>query len=374
MLAGLVTDNAPVVATALFLLLSGGGVLYATQFRSLGRTRTAESAEALRDVVAGQNRVALVVPESPSIDSLAAAVGVQSLCKDWGVAARLAAEGEITGEDSKAFCNIFDIDVTVLDEHGEGLPNCDGGIAIGGGGAVPRLSNNPPVLAVVRHRPAAEENILAITRTDDGATSTVVTELVREIDFVPDQRVATALLYGIRAGTREFRRANGLNDYDAAGFLHTYADLGRIEELRSPGVSSDTFDVLGEAIASRERRASFAVANVGVVPSVSALEEAADSLLRLEGVSTAAVFGLHEETIVISCRAEDVRTSAVDILTGAFDPSETTGGNADAATARVSLGIFARVDSEHANTLDSLIDTSTRKALFTAFESSQTKT
>ncbi len=75
------------------------------------------------------------------------------------------------------------------------------------------------------------------------------------------------------------------------GFLHAYADLGRIEELRSPGVSGDTFDVLGEAIASRERRASFAVANVGIVPSVSAFEEAADSLLRLEGVSTAAVFG-----------------------------------------------------------------------------------
>jgi nanoRNase/pAp phosphatase (c-di-AMP/oligoRNAs hydrolase) len=370
MLAGLVAENVPMVATALFLLLSGSGVLYVTQFRSLGRTETPESVGALRNTVAGQNRVALVVPESPSIDSLAAAVGVQSLCKDWGVAVRLAAEGEITGEDSKAFCNIFDIDVTILDENGEGLPNCDGGIAIGGGGAVPRLSNNPPVVAIIRHRLTAEENILTITRTDDGATSTVVTELVRDIDLVPDQRVATALLYGIRAGTREFRRANGSNDYDAAGFLHTYADLGRIEELRSPGVSGDIFDVLGEAIASRERRASFAVANVGVVPSVSALEEAADSLLRLEGVSTAAVFGLHEETIVISCRAEDVRTSAVDILTGAFDASETTGGNADAATARVSLGIFARVDAEHASTLDSLIDTSIRKALFTAFESS----
>ena len=372
MLAGFVNENAPVVVAALFLLLSGGGVLYAVQFRSLGRHSTddPESADSLRETIAGQNRVALVVPEGASIDSLGAAVGLQALCKDWGVAGRIAAEGNVTGEDSKAFCNIFDIDVTILDENGEGLPDCDAGIAIGGGGAVPRLSNNPPVVGVIRHRPTAEENILTITRTDDGATSTVVTELVREMEFVPDQRVATALLYGIRAGTREFRRANGVNDYDAAGFLHAYADLGRIEELRSPGVSGDTFDVLGEAISSRERRASFAVANVGVVPSVSALEEAADSLLRLEGVSTAAVFGLHEETIVISCRAEDVRTSAVDILTGAFDARETTGGNADAATARVPLGIFAQVDSEHTDTLDSLIDASTRKALFTAFESS----
>ncbi|WP_458206378.1 DHH family phosphoesterase [Haladaptatus sp. NG-SE-30] len=367
--SGFLDGNTTVVLVALLLALSTGGVLYAVQLRSVRRNDEKSPIDSLRETVAGQNRVALVVPESASIDSLAAAVGAQALCKDWGVAGRIAAEGEVTGEDSKAFCNIFDIDLTVID-RGEGLPDCDAAIAVGGGGAVPRLSNNPPVVGVIRHRPTAEENILTITRPDDGATSTVVTELIREAALIPDQRVATALLYGVRAGTREFRRANGPNDYDAAGFLHAYADLGRIEALRSPGVSGDTFDVLGEAIANRERRASFAVANVGGVPSVSALEEAADSLLRLEGVSTAAVFGLHEETIVISCRAEDVRTSAVDILDGAFDASETTGGNTDAATARVPLGIFAQVDSQHAATLDSLIDASTRKALFTAFESS----
>lgn len=370
MLTGFVTNNAAFVVAALLLLLSGGGVLYAVQFRPFGHSDGPEEADSLRKTITGHDRVALVVPESASIDSLAAAVGLQALCKDWGVAARIAAEGDVTSEDSKAFCNIFDIGVTILDSNGEGMRDCDAGLAIGGGGTVPRLSNNPPVVGVVRYRPTAEENILTITRADDGATSTVVTQLVREIDFVPDQRVATALLYGIRAGTREFRRANGTNDYDAAGYLHGYADLGRIEELRSPGVSSDTFDVLGEAIASRERRASFAVANVGIVPSVSALEEATDSLLRLEGVSTAAVFGLHEETIITSCRAEDVRTNAMDILAGAFDASKTTGGNADAATARVPLGIFAQVGSEHTGTLDSLIDASTRKALFTAFESS----
>ncbi|WP_440008794.1 DHH family phosphoesterase [Halomicrococcus sp. SG-WS-1] len=370
MAAGFPVENAATIAlTALALLLSGGIVVYAVQSQEADTTTEESSVDSLRTTVAGQNRVALVVPEGASIDALAAAVGLQALCKEWGVAARVLAEGDVTEEDGKAFCNIFDVDLTVL-EDGTESSDCDAAIAIGGGGAVPRLSNNPPVVAVVRHRPTAEENILTVTRTDDGATSTTVTELVREAGLVPDQRVATALLYGIRAGTREFRRANGRNDYDAAGFLHAYADLGRIEDLRSPGVSGDTFDVLGDAIANRERRASFAVTNVGAVPSVSALEEASDSLLRLEGVSTAAVFGLHEETIVVSCRAEDVRTSAVDILTAAFDASETTGGNADAATARVPLGIFARVEGEHEETLDSLIDASTRKALFSAFEQS----
>ena len=353
------------------LLLFGGFVLYAAQSVSGWRNHEEESSnDALRETVAGQNRIALVVPEGPSIDSLAAAVGLQALAKEWGVTARLFAEGPVTGEDSKTFSNIFDLELTVIPENPDTLTNCDAAIAVGGGGAVPRLSNNPPVVAVVRHRPTAEENILTLTPTDDGATSTTVTRLLREEAVVPDQRVATALLHGIRAGTREFRRANGQQDYEAAGFLHPYADLGRIEDLRSPGMSGDTFDVISDAIANRERRASFAVTNVGAVPSVSSLEEAADTMLRLEGVSTAAVFGIHEETIVVSCRAEDVRTNAFDILDSAFEGSEATGGNTDAATARVPLGLFSKVDDHHAETLDRLIDASTRKALFEAFESS----
>ena len=363
--------GAEMVMVAATLLLSGGLVLYAAQsFSDWRREEDDTGVEALRATVAGQNRVALVVPEGPSIDALAAAVGLQALCSEWGVTAHLFAEGPVTGEDSKTFSNIFDLELTVIGQATDSLTDCDAAIAVGGGGAVPRLSNNPPVVAVVRHRPTAEENILTVTPTDDGATSTTITHLIREEGVVPDQRVATALLHGIRAGTREFRRANGPNDYEAAGFLHAYADLGRIEDLRSPGMSGDTFDVISDAIANRERRASFAVTNVGAVPSVSALDEAADTMLRLEGVSTAAVFGIHEETIVVSCRAEDVRTNAFDILDTAFETSETTGGNTDAATARVPLGLFGQVNADYEETLDMLIDASTRKALFEAFESS----
>jgi nanoRNase/pAp phosphatase (c-di-AMP/oligoRNAs hydrolase) len=368
---GSALGGAEIVVGAATLLFSGGLVFYAAQSVNDWRRDDGDGpVDALKQTVAGQNRVALVVPEGPSIDALAAALGLQTLCTEWGVTAHLFAEGPVTGEDSKTFCNIFDFERSVIGDGAEKLTDADAAIAVGGGGGVPRLSNNPPVVAVIRHRPTAEENILTVTPTDDGATATTVTRLLETETVVPDQRVATALLYGIRAGTHEFRRANGTHDYEAAGFLHTYADLGRIEDLRSPGMSGDTFDVISDAIANRERRASFAVTNVGAVPSVSALEEAADTVLRLEGVSTAAVFGIHEETIVVSCRAEDVRTNAFDILDTAFETSEATGGNTDSATARVPLGLFAQVEREHEETLDMLIDASTRKALFGAFESS----
>lgn len=356
-----------VAAAAILVGAIGGYILYALR-RRRARSREPEDVIRFRDAVTGLNDVGLLVPENPTIDALAAAVGVQALASEWGLTATIYSQGSVTAEDAEAFCNIFDASPEVLDEA-TAPPDVDGWVVVGGGGPIP----NPrpgSVVAVVRHRPTSSEDLLVISGQNDGATSTTVTSLLREIDLVPEQRVATALLYGIRAGTQEFRRVRGQSDYEAASYLHDHADHGRIEALRAPGMSGETFDVIGHAIRNRERRESFAVSNVGSVPSVGALEEAADTLLRLDGVSSAAVFGLHEDAVVVACRAEDVRTNAKSVLEGAVEDAETVGGNADAATARMPLGLFAQVEGEKQGTLDDLIDASTRRALFDAYESS----
>ena len=357
----------PTIAFIAGTLIVGGAGVYAASsvLRRRREDARSEDFEQLRDTIAGLETVALVVPENPSVDALAAAIGLRELCKEWGVSARVFAEGRVTSDDAKAFCNLFNLSLDVADDP---LDDYDGAVAVGGGGTVPSFANRPPVVAVVRHRPAAVDHPLVIAGNDAGATSTIVARFIERADRTPEQDVATALLYGIRAGTREFRRVRSREDFQAASFLQEFADQGTIDALRAPGMGGETFDVLGEAIANRERRASFAVTNVGSVPAVSSLEEAADTLLRLDGVSSAAAFGVHEDTVVTACRAEDVRTSALDVLSSAFDQTEALGGDADAATARVPLGLFSRVSVDQQSTLDELIDASTRKALFASFE------
>lgn len=365
-LSGITDSTVMLAAAAVVVGGTSGYVLYAVQQRRRSATEP-ETITQLRQTITAISEVALVVPENPSIDDLAAALGLQALATDWGVNAELYAQGEVTAEDATAFCNIFDVNPDLVGESAEAIAEAEGVVTVGGGGPIPTFSTTP-VVAVVRHRPATTDHSFVVSKSDDGSTSTTVARLLKEAGVVPEQRVATALLYGIRAGTQEFRRVRGQSDYEAASYLHDYADHGRIEALRSPGMSSDTFDVIGEAIRNRERRASFAVSNVGTIPSIGALEEAADTLLRLDGVSSAAVFGVHEDTVVAACRTEDVRSNAVEMLETAFDEVEAVGGNADAATARVPLGLFSQVDADHRETLDELIDASTRKALFRASE------
>ena len=359
--------SAPTLAVVAGTIVAGGAGAYAllTALRRRRAETQDEDFVQLRDTIAGLESVALVVPENPSVDALAASIGLRELCNEWGVSARVLAERDVTSDDAKAFCNLFNLSLNVADDP---LDDYDGAVAVGGGGTVPSFANRPPVVAVVRHRPAAVDHPLVVAGNEAGATSTIVARFTERAGRMPEQDVATALLYGIRAGTREFRRVRSREDFQAASFLQEFADQGTIDALRAPGMSGETFDVIGHAIGNRERRASFAVTNVGTVPSVSALEEAADTLLRLDGVSSAAAFGVHEDTVVTACRADDVRTSAMDVLSSAFDQTDALGGDADTATARVPLGLFSRVSSDQQGTLDELIDASTRKALFSAFE------
>ncbi|MFB6146992.1 MAG: bifunctional oligoribonuclease/PAP phosphatase NrnA [Halobacteriaceae archaeon] len=373
MVAGVPTDLGTGALLAGGTLAVGAAGGYAVR-SLLSRRQAGEQtdAEALRQTLAKHDKLLVLVPADPSIDALAAAVGCAAICAEWGLPTTIAARGPLTTEDTKAFCNIFDLNLQILDEEeiDEVAVETDGVVMIGGGGSVPEQIGHIPVIAVLRHRPVAENGSIAISPSNAGATSTVVTNLLRESDIVPEQRAATALLYGIRAGTRKFRRVGGQIDYDAASYLHDQANQKQIDDLRAPGMSSDTFDVLGEAIENRGREASFCVTNAGDVPAVSTLEEAAETILRLDGVSCTAVFGVHEDMVVVNCRTEDVRTSALDLLSEAFDHTESIGGSADSATARIPLGLFGDVDDDHADTRDELIDASTRRALFAAFEGS----
>lgn len=353
---------AALAVLALVVLAAVAWIRFGDRLRGrLGRTGPSPF-EALRDELAGADDVALVVPANPGIDAVASAVGLSTVCREWGVTPSLVAPDDVSSDDTRAFCNLFDIDVDSLDD---GIADADLAVAVGGGGPVPTLGPTP-VSAVVRHRPVTDEDRIVVGGTD-GATATTVTRLLDWSEVAPDQRTATVLLYGIRAGTSEFRRTRGETDHLAAGQLHRYADRGRLDALRTPGLSDETFDVVGEAIRNRERNATFAVSNVGTVPTVGALEEGADTLLRLDGVTTAAAFGLHDDTVLTSCRAEDVRTNAFDVLADAYD-EDAVAGDADAAVARVPLGLFSGVGDECRDTLDELVDRSARRVLRDAFE------
>jgi len=112
-----------------------------------------------------------------------------------------------------------------------------------------------------------------------------------KFDQSPTEAVATALLYGIRAETLDFKRDTTPADLTAAAYLHPFANHDTLEQVESPSMSPETLDVLAEAIQNREVQGSHLFSTAGFIRDREALAQAAQHLLNLEGITTTAVLG-----------------------------------------------------------------------------------
>ncbi len=188
----------------------------------------------------------------------------------------------------------------------------------------------PVDIVIDHHETETEEGVepeFVDIRPNMSSTSTIMTKYIQEFDMNVSEEVATALLYGIRAETLDFKRDTTPADLTAAAYLYPFANHDTLEQVESPSMSPETLDVLAEAITNRDVQGSHLVSNAGFVRDREALTQAASHLLNLEGVTTTAVFGIADETIFLAGRSKDIRINIGKVLADAYGEIGETAGH-----------------------------------------------
>lgn len=183
-------------------------------------------------------------------------------------------------------------------------------------------------------------------RSNVGATSTLLTEYFGQFGVDIDETVATALLYGIRIDTWDFTREVSQADFEAAGTLIPHANVATLERVESPSVSGDTLETIAAAIRNRERQGSILTSFVGDLSDRDSLAQAADRLLDMDGVTTTLVFGVLDEVVYVSARAQGSELDLGETLRLAYDQIGSAGGHTDMAGAQIPVGMLAVVDED----------------------------
>ena len=196
-----------------------------------------------------------------------------------------------------------------------------------------------------------------------GATSTIMTKYIRQLNIKLDSQLATALLYGIRTDTNGFTRNTTSDDLDAASYLSPLADVNILAQLESPPMSLETLDIIGRAIRNREIRGSYLASFVDFITDRDALPQAAEMMLQLEGVNTVLVFGINEDKVQLSGRSRDTRVNLGLLMQSAFGKLN-TGGHATMAAGAINLGILG--DANDRTSLLKVISDAVRKKFFSA--------
>ncbi len=326
-------------------------VVAKTAIHHIRKLHSSRLAMRLYDLLAGwEGTLGIVTHINPDPDAISSAMALSMVARHAShnkLTCRILYEGNIGHQENRAFINLLEIKMERLTP--QVLEECNYLALVDSAapGVNNELSRSTRVNIIVDHHkngepPSAIADFIDI-RPGVGATASIMTQYLMELDIPVNKTVATALLYGIRADTRDFKRNVTPQDLNYAAFLLPLTDADLLDKITSPSISQETLDILGAAVRNRRIKSGYLFSNVGYVRNRDALPQAADLLIQLEGVNTAIVYGIGDQNIIISGRNKDIRLHLGNVMGEAFGGIGEAGGHATMAAASIPLTYFTMV-------------------------------
>jgi nanoRNase/pAp phosphatase (c-di-AMP/oligoRNAs hydrolase) len=288
-----------------------------------GRNRVDELLDALKKHT---GRHVVVIRGYPDPDSLASAWAHSRLAASIGIECDIAHLPLVSRAENRAMVNLLDLPlvrVTApedLDRY-QALSLVDTNSI-----ELPRSTGLPCVSIVDHHalstNPTAD--FLDI-RLDVGAASTIYTEYILDSQTRVLEnasiaaRLTTALAYGIRSDTDDLLHATS-DDLHALANIINFVDVDILASLSRYGIPASSMRIMRRALESMHVEGTWVFSGVGQVRSQDrdAIGQAADFLVRREGIRTAITFGLVEGWIDGSLRTTDPSLDPATWLRDAF--------------------------------------------------------
>jgi len=296
--------------------------------RAQERTRV----EKIRAHFDGASRILILMQDDPDPDAIASALALRTLLGRNRTGAPICTFGTITRPENIAMCEILDIDVepiTTREMHGFDR--------------VAMVDVQPSFLEerfvevdlVIDHHPVEEPVRARIrdVRPSYGATSTILVEYLRAADVKITQRLATALLYGIKADTLGLERGGTRADLDAFAFLYLLANHNALRRIERPALGEAALDALAAGLAKRKIVKGVFFSHLGPVATADLIPQFADFGLQAEGVEWSVVSGVVGDDVHVSVRSVGYVRSAGDVTRAAFGDVGSAGGHRTMAKA-----------------------------------------
>ncbi len=284
----------------------------------------------------------LILPhDNPDPDAMASAVALKYVV--WNLIAKEAhiVLGGIVGRaENRAMRTYLNINLVPVNEV-----TFDGDAQVALVDTQPGRPNNslPDGIvpaAVIDHHPAYAEypGVAFLDLRDEyGATSTILTEYLRESKLDLESKIATALFYGIAAETQDLGREATAADIEASHFLYPHTNKRRLAKIENARVPREYFRAFREAIDRAVLYDRALISILGEVQYPDMVAEVADFLLRLDRVEWAAAIGMYEGCLHCSIRTTERDVNAGEILQRVLG-SKSAGGHDQIAGGRIPIG------------------------------------
>jgi nanoRNase/pAp phosphatase (c-di-AMP/oligoRNAs hydrolase) len=311
--------------------------------REVSRLRTLERVNAVREILDPAEDVAILLQPDPDPDGIASALALRQLLRRTKSTAPLVSFGGVTRPENVAMLRLLDIDLEII--RPERLSQFD---------RVAMVDVQPSVFGgrldtigidvVIDHHPEQKGYVARFRdiRSSYGATSTMLTEYLLSADLGISQRLATALLYGIKTDTLFLDREASMADVRAFAYLYPLVNTNALRRMEKPELPQSAFAAFGRALTKLDLSHGLAYVHLGTVEREDVIPQMAELCLQLEGAFWSAASGVVGEKLVLSVRNSGYQKAAGSVVKAAFGDLGCAGGHQAMAKAIVPLDAFRK--------------------------------
>jgi len=308
----------------------------------MDQTLTKQKIKELHALVGADDRVAILLQDDPDPDGISSAIALRTLLGRNKLTTPIFSFGPVTRPENRNMVRLLEIDIEKADT--ETLRSFD---------KVAMVDVQPPYFdgrldradIVFDHHPGYTPGVARFedVRTRYGATATLMTEYLVNADERISERLATALLYGIKSDTLMLSRRVTDDDLQAFTYLYPLANYGLLKQIERPELPVSFARILSQAMKRFEVVDGLVVLHLGTVARDDLIVQMADFCLDFEGVEWVAVSGKLGGKLVIAVRNHGTGPgSAGDVVRKLFADIGSAGGHRNMAKAVIPIRAWRR--------------------------------
>lgn len=170
-----------------------------------------------------------------------------------------------------------------------------------------------------------------------GSNATIMTEYLYNLNLRPGKLLATALLYGIKTDTQSFEREFHDNDMKAFRYLSKFYNKPLLHKIIRSEFRLEWLKYFTQAFRKMRVMGKTISIFMGKVDSADILVILADFFLRVHGLSSTVVSGIHEDKLIIVFRGDGLRRDMGKFAKRLFGDLGSAGGHKSMARAEIPM-------------------------------------
>lgn len=304
--------------------------------------RNREQTEEVRRLTQRAESVLILTQHDPDPDALASGLALRTLLGRNRATAPLASFSRVTRSENISMSRLLDIRCNTIEEGSLANYAMIAMVDV----QPPYFGNGIPGADIIfDHHPQVADYACSFKdiRVEYGATSTILSEYLIASGGTFNQRLATALLYGIKADTLMLGREVHAADVEVFTHLYPLANHNIIRRIENPSLNPEEVNSFIRALKKYRLVNRVVFAHLGKVGREDIIPRLADFCLQIDGAEWSVVSGLFGGRVIISVRNGGYGRSAGEVVKKIFPDPETAGGHRSMAKVNIAWSDFKKL-------------------------------